>query len=367
MKNLQTSSPLSGVSSLDHAHHLVERERWRCDVAMRRGKACPDATPETLLGDFSGLLVQLVPFFATHRIAFLVDDFTARRVNRYVQVALNKVIRLRRDSLLFKVSSEKRGVWLTDSSGAPLDVAREFVEIDIGREYLDLSDGPSQHRAREFAAKLLDNRLEAAQWQGRGRTLFGSSDWGDYRTLSRALRDSRGRNQYHGLECIADTCSGDVSTLLLIYRRIFEAANVTSTGNDLISKATQHEVIRKVSSDQVALLRTHVPAGPEMHRLVQAFGTFVGNVLRNGREIQQTSNRLVPPTLPSPRSRWSRRDGRAAFRRTDCPLRRASASRRLHRDGARPRPTRQRSDAAVATPPRLHLQRFALRSIRTGP
>jgi energy-coupling factor transporter ATP-binding protein EcfA2 len=297
--NLHTESPaLAGVSGLEQAFDLVERERWRCGVAMRRGEPCEAPTSETLLGDFSALLVRVVPFFVSHRIAFLVDDFTARRVNRFVQVILNRVIRLRRESLLFKVSSEKRGMQLTDSTGAPLEVARELVEIDIGREYLDLSDSAQVGRAREFALKLLDNRLEAAEWVGRGASLLGASDWGEHRTLARALREDKSRTQYHGLQCIADLCSGDISTLLLIYRRILEDADVGPRDDGRVSKATQHEAIRKVSRDQVDLIRTHVPAGPEMYALVNAFGTFVGNVLRHGREVHQSPTRSVPPTCP---------------------------------------------------------------------
>lgn len=295
--NLHTTATLlAGVSGLEQALHLVERERWRCDVAMRRGQRCDAATPESLVGDFTSLLVLLVPFFARHRIAFLVDDFTARRLNRRVQVVLNKIIRLRRDSLLFKLSSEKRGMELTDSTGAPVEISRELVEIDIGREYLDLSDSGNVARARDFAVNLLDNRLEAAHWAGRGNTLLGDSTWGEHRTLSRALRDGTTRDQYHGLQCIADLCSGDVSTLLLTYRRILEKANERT--KTLISRTTQHDMIRSVSRDQVALLATHVPAGPAMHTLVNEFGTFVGNVLRNGREIRQTKTRSVPPTCP---------------------------------------------------------------------
>jgi Protein tyrosine and serine/threonine kinase len=298
-ENLQLQSiPLAGVGALDRALDLVERERWRCDIAMRRGQAGPLPTPETLVGEFCSLLVRLVPFFENHRIAFLVDDFTARRVKPHVQVVLNRVIRLRRNSMLFKISSEKRGMQLTDSEGTPLDIARELIEIDIGRQYLDLSDGPGKSHAREFALKLLDNRLQAAGWAGRGETLLGHSSWSEYGTLSRALRDGKARDQYHGLECMADLCSGDISTLLLIYRRVTEAANISDEDRQQISKATQHRVVRKVSRDQVDLLRTHVPHGAEMHALVQAFGTFVGNVLRNGREIKQSSTRSVPPTCP---------------------------------------------------------------------
>jgi hypothetical protein len=239
-----------------------------------------------------------VPFFDSQRIAFLIDDFTARRLNRHVQISLNRVIRLRRDSLMFKVSSEKRGIEMTDAAGMPLEISRELVEIDIGREFLNLADPPQVKLGRLFARRLLDNRLHAARWAGTAEMLIGPSDWGEYRTLDRALRDGRDRSQYHGMECIADLCSGDVSTLLLVYRRIFDAARVTAETTDRISKARQHGSIRQVSADQVALVRTHVPAGQDMHHVVQAFGTFVGNVLRRGREIQQGRYRSVPPTCP---------------------------------------------------------------------
>jgi hypothetical protein len=289
---------LAGVGGIRRALQVVERERWRSDLALRRGEAGASPTPPTLLGDFTTLLVRLIPFFASSRIAFLIDDFTARRINREVQVVLNQIIRLRRSSLLFKVSSEKRGIELTDSTGAPLDVSRELEEIDIGRRYIDLSDSGSRTAAQEFARRLLDHRLSIARWDGRGETLLGHSDWGDYHTLSRALRDSPARSQYHGLECIADLCSGDVSTLLLIYRRILRAASTSPESTEPISKATQHQVITTVSREHVALLRRHVPAGPAMHRLVSEFGQFVSNILREGKMVNQGKGRFVPPTCP---------------------------------------------------------------------
>jgi hypothetical protein len=151
---------------------------------------------------------------------------------------------------------------------------------------------------REFAIELLDNRLEEAGWDGRVITLLGHTDHGEHRTLARALRDGSSRSAYHGAECIADLCSGDISTLLLIYRRIFEAAGVDAEFAKPVSKATQHEAITSVSRDQLDVVQTHVPAGRKMRTVVEAFGTLVGNVLRYGKEIRQDRDRREPPAAP---------------------------------------------------------------------
>jgi len=289
---------LRGVSPLRQALDLLNRERWRSQIEIRRGKGCADPLPEALIGDFSALLVGLIPYLSQHRLTFLIDDFTERRLNRNVQLVLNRFFVLRRDSLLFKISSEKRGMRLTDASGQQIELAREMVEVDIGRECISLAQGQQRQELREFAAELLDNRLEEARWEGRIDGLLGPTDYGDHKTLARALRDGKSRSAYHGVECIADLCSGDVSTLLLVYRRIFERANVEASSTKRIPKGLQHETIRRVSAAQLEVVRTHVPAGPEMYRVVEKFGDLVGNVLRDGAEIRQDANRTEPPACP---------------------------------------------------------------------
>lgn len=289
---------LEGVSALRRALDLIDRERWRTQVQIRRGGICPNPTPESLIGDFTALLVDQVPFFSERRLTYLVDDFTERRLNQHVQKVLNRFFRLRRDSVVFKISSEKRGMRLTDASGQPLESTRELIEVDIARECVTLAQGRHQKQVRRFAAELLDNRLEEAGWSGRVGTLFGKTDHGEYRTLARALRDSKSRSAYHGAECVADLCSGDISTLLLVYRRIFEKAQVDSNYDETIAKSVQHDAIRRVSTSQLEVVRTHVPAGPEMYKVVENFGTLIGNVLRNGREIKQDAGRSEPPTCP---------------------------------------------------------------------
>ncbi len=294
------SAALRGASRLRQALDLVERERVTCDLRMRRGQATGGArTVPAFIGDLARLLVERIPFFVEHRMTFLVDDFTARRVNPSVQKVLNQVLWGQRSSHhLFKVSSEKNGAELSDIAGQPFEMTRELVPVDIGREYLRLVSGEQLRRAHEFAVKLLDNRLRIAKYKGDATTLLGYSDFGEYRTLDRALRETNNRSQYHGLDTIADLCSGDVSTLLGVYRAIFDGGRVARETNTRIKASVQHDAIVRASTEQVNVIKRHVPQGAEMRLLVQEFGTFVANVLREGKLIDQGGGRLEPPAIP---------------------------------------------------------------------
>lgn len=290
------TTALGGASRLRLALSVVERERYCCDIAMRRGEHLKRTTGETFTGDFTGLLVTLIPFFSTHRIGFLIDDFTRRRVPEHVQRVLNKVIWPRRAHHVFKVSSEKDGAVLTDTAGRVLEAARELVTVDVGQEYLSLAEGEELRRARAFAVELLNNRLQTAKWEATAEQLLGHSEW-EQGTLARALRETADRSQYHGLECIADLCSGDIATLLLVFRRIFESHKVTHTSTTRIPNGVQHRAIRQASGEQVEWLRDHFPCGPGIRTLVNEFGTYVGDMARHGRLINQ-SGTDVPPCCP---------------------------------------------------------------------
>ncbi len=289
---------IAGASRLRQALALVERERYYCDMALRRSEHKDVATGEVFIGDFCRLLVELLPFFESQRITFLIDDFTKRRVDQHVQRVLNAVIWSRSDNHLFKVSSEKDGVDLNDLSGRPIDAARELVPVDIGMEYLSLSDGEELRRARRFATELLDARLRAAHFEGDAEDLLGHSNWGEHGTLARALRNApKQRSQYHGIECIADLCSGDVATLLLVFRRIFERGKVARETTKVIPPSVQHKAIGQASGEQVEMLRDHFPCGPEMHSLVVEFGTLAADVLRKGK-LMPIEGSEVPPAMP---------------------------------------------------------------------
>lgn len=140
--------------------------------------------------------------------------------------------------------------------------------------------------------------------------MIGRSKWPEG-SLGRALAEKQeGRllDQYHGLDCIAGVCSGDVSTLLLVYRRIFERGSVTKESTSLVPKTTQHEAIVSVSRELFEAIKHHVPCGPEMYSVVASFGNLVRNILQHGR-WQKKGTGSTPPQCP--RIELDQKDGAA--------------------------------------------------------
>jgi hypothetical protein len=100
----------------------------------------------------------------------------------------------------------------------------------------------------------------------------------------RAKRVGRIDNQYHGLETLAELCTGDVSVLLELYRRIFVRAKIDKNTTDLVPAHIQHSAVESVARELVDVLRAYHPKGREMYAIVHAFGLLSRRILREGYE-----------------------------------------------------------------------------------
>jgi hypothetical protein len=96
------------------------------------------------------------------------------------------------------------------------------------------------------------------------------------------------------MQCIAQLCSGDVSSLLMVYRAIFEAGHVTKTTESKVPATLQHQAIVKVSRSLLEVVRTYYPHGPKLFEIVNAFGTLVRQILVEGRLQSSGSPTMVP-------------------------------------------------------------------------
>jgi hypothetical protein len=266
---------------------------------MLRGLNLTHTLPETFLGDLTTLLSESMPWFSHKKVAFLVDDFSTHRLREGVQMVLNRVIWERRPSHVFKVSSEKYGAVLTDPFNATIDVTREMIEVDCGKEYLALDDSVNRRRAYSFAVELLDNRLRLAGYVGKAEQIIGPSMWTEG-SLEKALRNlppGRSHSHYHGLDCIADLCSGDVSTLLEVYRRIFENGRVSRSTTERVAPSIQNDSIVFVSREMLEAVKSHHPHGLDLYRMATEFGGLTHKILVEGREIKNGPG-SVPAMCP---------------------------------------------------------------------
>lgn len=276
---------LGGTRRIDQAVELVDQEMFRLHLCRTEWEGGMFSADAAFLGDLTSMLKSHIGVFRRQQIAFLVDDFSVHRIPEPVQTILNQIIWQRRSTHIFKLSSEKHGAILNDALLASAEISRERLEIDCGKEFLALDDQQQQQLALEFARELLDNRLKKARYAGTSESVIGNSDWGDYGSLAKALQDTgkRRNNQYHGMQCIAQLCSGDVSSLLMVYRAIFEGGHVTPSTEIAVPAHQQHEAIVKVSRSLLDSIRTYYPYGPQLYEIVNAFGVLVRKILVEGR------------------------------------------------------------------------------------
>jgi len=287
---------LAGSRRIDQLVEIVDGELFRLHLSRDTWRGGEFQTGTAFLGDLTTFLKSQIPVFGSRPIAFLVDDFSVHRIPAPVQTVLNQIIWERRPSHVFKLSSEKHGAVLNDTLLASAELSRERLEIDCGKEFLALDDHNQQRRALDFSRELLDNRLAVAKYDGRSSTVIGESNWHEDGSLAKALQNTAKpkNDQYHGMECIAQLCSGDVSSLLMVYRAIFEAGRVTRTTTTVVSPHIQHQAIVKVSKSLLEVVRTYYPHGPRLFEIINAFGILARNILVEGRLQSNGSPTMVP-------------------------------------------------------------------------
>ena len=287
---------LQGMTPMEHALEMVESALDKCYRLMIQGMSFQQGTEPTFLSDLTRLLSREIRYFNEKRLTFLVDDFSVHRISEPVQVILNPVIWDRQATHVFKLSAEKYGAAVVDMLNGTREATRELREIDCGQFYIDLSDRDLLKASRDFARELLATRLKLAGYEGTPEGILGHSKYQEG-SLGKALRaraETKGRkdDQYYGLETIADLCSGDISVLLEIYRRIFQEGRVHEQSREMVSKHEQHAAIEAVSRELLNLIKSYVPRGEEMYSIAYRFGNLSRRILREGYLQKKGEDRI---------------------------------------------------------------------------
>lgn len=305
---------LQGVTPLEHLLEITEVEMNICYDQFLRRYNLPYTTPVSFMSDLTSFLKGNLDYCKNRTIVFLLDDFSIHRISEPIQTILNPIIWDRQSSHIFKLSAEKYGteriLEFSEETTATADITREFREIDCGQFYIDLSDKNLRDCLINFAKELLEHRLVLAGYCGTPETLIGKSFY-EERTLGKALRYRKKRyDQYHGLETIAEICSGDISALLEIYRTIFKDGTVTKDTTCVVPKHIQHSSIETVSRSFWEIIKSYHPFGDEMYKIVLHFGTLCRKLLvespemRDGR-LRETTRIEVDQISKGPVEDWT--------------------------------------------------------------
>ena len=274
---------LNGISRLDHLRGIFDAERMETHRCILRENNLGWTTPPSLLAEVTKYLHEQIRYFRDKQILFLLDDYSLHRVPSHIQRILNRVIWTQVPTYVFKISSEVGGVVAEAPLGGTADVSREFEEVNSGLEYLNIRDQKENHK---FIEDVLNRRLSLAGYQGDAAQLLSRETlYPNSMSLGAALRAEKRKElpgqpvYYHGLECIANLCSGDIATTLDIVRHIFQKAGVDAVTTSLIRPRQQHDAIQDFSRSIYSKIGEYLPYGQEMQKLVHAFGWFSRTLL----------------------------------------------------------------------------------------
>lgn len=271
---------LQGVTPMEKLLEIVENQLDFCYSAFLYGRNISSATSLAYLSDLTRHLKKNISFFENRTITFLLDDFSVHRISLGVQSLLNNIIWDRQASHIFKLSAEKHGI-----ERSMIDPTRELREIDCGQYYMKLSDDNNLGILVNFAKDLLDHRLQLSGYHGDTESLIGHSRYGKG-NLGKSLRYKKKNkyNYYYGIETIAEICTGDISILLEVYRRIFRNGKVSKDTRTMIGKDIQHAAIVSTSKQFLDLIKTFSPFGEEMYEIASYFGSLCSRILLEGKE-----------------------------------------------------------------------------------
>ncbi|WP_182657257.1 protein kinase family protein [Stenotrophomonas lacuserhaii] len=284
---------LRGVDPLQTCADLLDRLRLKLGNDLVSEREPSYQLPPTFIRDLCSAVTSFAPGFSEHRIAFLLDDYTAHRLSSEVQSILNTVLWQRSSTHVFKISSEPHGFVAEHLDGSLIDANREYVPVDAGQMMISSEDRAGKS---SFITKLIDKRLTAAGYAGTAAHLIGSSKFATDPQLAEEVRAKRTgkRSHYHGIEVLSGAWTGDVATVLHMLRLMFIRGKVERESKSTIPAAVQHASIVGVSTALRERVSGYHPFGEEMARVLNSYGELCRRLLV---EAPNQVNRKGEPTL----------------------------------------------------------------------
>ena len=268
-------------------------ESWRA-VYKRRPKLSLTNEDPGFLRDFCRCLRDNVPFLSRRKIFFLLDDYSLGKITSALQLSLNRVIFQRIPEFEFKISAEKEALLLRDIDG-PLDPSRYYYELDIGYHFV--SSDSSKERL-SFLSEVFNNRL---RWTENVKTkslqaILGRTKYKDFKQFAEVIADRYKPRKnddekldvlkkpvYHGIQHLAEICSGDVAAMISLVQNIFIEANYdyTQAGQKEIEPKVQDAAIKNYSRRFLENVGGERKYSQEARLVAKAFGEMAEWKLKN--------------------------------------------------------------------------------------
>lgn len=259
---------------------------------IRRAVALGKVTEWLASTDYVSRLVETVkrqiPSMAGRLFIFFLDDYTEERVPLSLQKILHPIVSARSSDLCFKVAAHMFGSIYSFPQHLPLDAGRNIKVINLGTEYLNRKRKRAEGKA---LVKIMDQRFKTSEdFGGTLEDWIGKTAYPGGKTLNRMLHDkaTRSATKYHGINCLLELCTGDVSEMIRMVGEIFREAGISKEKQPrLIEPAIQDKAIRNASREFLSRIRNIRPDGQKLFDVVDSFGKLSQQLLYERQLVGQ--------------------------------------------------------------------------------
>ena len=261
------------------------------------------------------------PSLSSRVFIFFLDDYTEERLPLALQKILHPIVGQRSGDICFKLSAHMFGSIYSFPQPPAFDAGRNINVINLGTEYLNRKRKKAEGKA---LIHIMNERFRRSEYSGTIQDWLGDTSYPGDKTLNRSLHDKSTRLQtkYHGIQCLADLCTGDFSEMIRMVGEIFREAGVTfDTEPRIINPAIQDRAIRNVSREFLSRIRNIRPDGQKLYEIVDSFGKLSQQMLyeralvgqgktKSGKARQDPFDLLtiyvdgLPKSLPFARRFW---------------------------------------------------------------
>jgi serine/threonine protein kinase len=235
----------------------------------------PSIIGPTFLTSVCQQLRNQIPFFTNKNIVFLLDDFSLPKVPMEIQRTLLSIIWNPGGGYSFRVTSHSESMVAQDLKGIMYIPNREYTEINLGASYVSKMDEENKlEQIRNCVDDIFKKRF-ALNPTYRGKSLeelLGREKGVPIgRRIQELKRDGKLQTlRYSGWDTIIKLCSGDISYIIDVLRRIL----AENPSRFPVRVEIQNRAIRRYARSELYRLQEYIVTTCNLYEVAANFGKF---------------------------------------------------------------------------------------------